>query len=97
VNPGAREQLAQLYNDTLAALERLPEEAEYRRAVEKTTRHRLQIVRDEPDTGAIERKIDCGQIEELVTQAEDELSLIPKMEQWKPWEALAQPPPASQW
>ena len=95
--PNARDRLIQLYTDTLSALKRLPKEVEYRKAVESITQQRLQIIQNEHDIGSIEKKIDCGQIEELVGQAEDELSLISKMEEWKPWEAFAYPPPSSQW
>ena len=41
-----------------------------------------------PDTAslsAIEAEIGSGQLEELVAQAKDELGLIPKMAEWKPW------------
>jgi NADH dehydrogenase (ubiquinone) 1 alpha subcomplex subunit 5 len=93
----ARNKLIQLYSDTLSALKNLPEEAEYRKATESITQQRLQTVQNHQDIESIEKKIECGQIEELIVQAEDELSLISKMEEWKPWEGLAYPPPPSQW
>ena len=34
----------------------------------------------------MEDEIGCGQLEELILHAQDELSLIPKMVEWKPWE-----------
>jgi len=43
------------------------------------------------------RTINSGQIEELIKQANDELALIPKMSEWKPWEPLAVQPPTGQW
>lgn len=44
-----------------------------------------------------ERKINCGQAEELIVQAENELMLARKMLNWKPWEPLVSKPPAGQW
>lgn len=45
----------------------------------------------------VEQKIGCGQIEELIIQAENELTLSRKMLGWKPWEKLVEPAPAHQW
>eukprot|EP01136_Pigoraptor_vietnamica_P042873 Opistho-1_new@17543 len=51
----------------------------------------------ETDHAAIESKIGCGQVEELIVQAKDELQLAEKMTQWKPWERLVAPAPSNQW
>ena len=42
------------------------------------------------------RTIKCGQVEELIMQAESELSLIPKMAEWKAWEPNPVQPPKGQ-
>lgn len=34
----------------------------------------------------IEKEISCGQLEELIEQANDELYLIPKFAEWRLWE-----------
>lgn len=49
------------------------------------------------DIAALEKAIGCGQVEELIVQAENELILARKMMGWKPWEQLVKPAPAKQW
>lgn len=49
------------------------------------------------DVNAVEEKIGCGQVEELMMQARYEISLAEKMEEWKPWENLVEEPPQHQW
>lgn len=49
------------------------------------------------DVYEIEQKINCGQAEELIIQAENELNLARKMLNWKPWEPLVAKPPKGQW
>uniref|UniRef100_A0A8C0WW75 NADH dehydrogenase [ubiquinone] 1 alpha subcomplex subunit 5 n=1 Tax=Castor canadensis TaxID=51338 RepID=A0A8C0WW75_CASCN len=51
----------------------------------------------EPDGKKLEDQLQGGQIEEVIRQAENELSLAKKMLQWKPWEPLVEEPPANQW
>ncbi|XP_002968393.2 probable NADH dehydrogenase [ubiquinone] 1 alpha subcomplex subunit 5, mitochondrial [Selaginella moellendorffii] len=86
VEPQAREKLLGLYQRTLLAAESIPEEAFYKQAVLKITNARLKVCQEEEDWEKIEERIGCGQVEELIKQAEDELKLIPKMIEWKPWE-----------
>lgn len=49
------------------------------------------------DPNMIEKKIGCGQCEELLVQAENELSLARRFVIDKPWEPLANQPPPNQW
>ncbi|KAJ8661567.1 hypothetical protein O0I10_002835 [Lichtheimia ornata] len=97
VHPNPRPHLIQTYNKTLTALSRLPASAVYRQATESMTQHRLAIVEGNEDVSEIEKTIDNGQIEELIIQAEEELKLVGKMEEWKPWEPLEVPVPKGQW
>ncbi|KAF7724303.1 hypothetical protein EC973_001149 [Apophysomyces ossiformis] len=97
VHPNPRPHLIQTYNNTLKALSRLPASAVYRQATESLTQHRLSIVESTENVDEIESKIGSGQIEEVILQAEDELKLVGKMEEWKPWEALETPIPEGQW
>ncbi|XP_006897495.1 PREDICTED: NADH dehydrogenase [ubiquinone] 1 alpha subcomplex subunit 5-like [Elephantulus edwardii] len=49
---------------------------------------------EEPDVKKLEQQLQGGQIEEVIFQAESELSLARKMIQWEP---LVEEPPANQW
>ena len=46
----------------------MPREAAYRRQTEQIVQQRLQIVQAESNIPAIEGKIGCGQVEELIDQ-----------------------------
>ncbi|CAO3643175.1 unnamed protein product [Cunninghamella blakesleeana] len=98
VHPNPRPHLIQTYNETLSVLSRFPAHAVYRQSTESFTKNRLAIVEATENVDEIESKIAGGQIEELILQAEDELKLVNKMEQWKPWEELEVPiPDNGQW
>ncbi|KAH0466120.1 hypothetical protein IEQ34_006223 [Dendrobium chrysotoxum] len=79
VVPNAREVLISLYTRTLKEIEAVPEDEGYRKAVESFTSHRLQVCQEEEDWEAIEKRLGCGQVEELIEEAQDELKLIAKM------------------
>ena len=49
------------------------------------------------DIDALEDAIGHGQIEEVISAAQNELSLAEKMAVWKPWEPLEEAPLADQW
>ncbi|KVI07147.1 probable NADH dehydrogenase [ubiquinone] 1 alpha subcomplex subunit 5, mitochondrial [Cynara cardunculus var. scolymus] len=85
VVPNAREVLIGLYNKTLNEIQRVPEDEGYRKAVETFTRHRLKVCEEEEDWETIEKRLGCGQVEELIEEAQDELKLIDKMIEWDPW------------
>lgn len=57
----------------------------------------FHIIFQNTDVTDIEKQINCGQIEEVIVQAENELLLARKMLGWKPWEPLAREAPATQW
>lgn len=79
VVPNAREVLIGLYNKTLTEIQKVPEDEGYRKAVESFTRHRLKACQEEEDWEAIENRLGCGQVEELIEEAQDELKLISHM------------------
>ncbi|KAF3668865.1 hypothetical protein FXO37_09296 [Capsicum annuum] len=47
--------------------------------VESFTRHRLHVCVEEQELEMIEKRIGCGQVEELIEEAQDELKLIGHM------------------
>lgn len=77
VEPQAKAVLTSLYSKTLAEITKIPESAEYRKAVEKMTKERLEVVNGTDDIPTIEASIGGGQVEQLIQQAKDELGLIP--------------------
>ncbi|GFP91344.1 probable NADH dehydrogenase [ubiquinone] 1 alpha subcomplex subunit 5 mitochondrial [Phtheirospermum japonicum] len=85
VVPNAREVLIGLYTKTLEEIKSVPEDEGYRKAVESFTRHRLKVCQEEQDWEAIEKKVGCGQVEELIEEAQDELKLIGHLNEWNPW------------
>lgn len=54
------------------------------------------LIRQNQDIAEVEKKIGCGQVEELIVQAENELLLARNMAMWKPWEPVQEAPP-NQW
>lgn len=45
----------------------------------------------------VERKINCGQLEEVINQAKNEYKLAQRLLEEKVWEPLVQEPPQDQW
>ncbi|XP_062149684.1 probable NADH dehydrogenase [ubiquinone] 1 alpha subcomplex subunit 5, mitochondrial [Alnus glutinosa] len=85
VVPNAREVLIGLYTKTLKEIQAVPEDEGYRKAVESFTTQRLKVCQEEQDWEDIEKRLGCGQVEELIEEARDELTLIGKMIEWDPW------------
>ncbi|OLY80476.1 NADH dehydrogenase [ubiquinone] 1 alpha subcomplex subunit 5 [Smittium mucronatum] len=98
VVPNARPQLISVYKQTLDELkEKIPPHAVYRQATEALTAHRLSVVNKFEDVTAIETELASGQIEQLLIAAQEELRLVSKMAEWKPWEPLQEVPVQGQW
>ncbi|KAK2366121.1 hypothetical protein P8452_54822 [Trifolium repens] len=85
VVPNAREVLIGLYSKTLNEIQKVPKDEGYRKAVESFTSHRLKVCQEEEDWEKIENRLGCGQVEELIEEAQDELKLIGYMIEWDPW------------
>ncbi|XP_006839798.1 PREDICTED: NADH dehydrogenase [ubiquinone] 1 alpha subcomplex subunit 5-like isoform X1 [Chrysochloris asiatica] len=91
------ERLRILYTKILDVLEQMPKTAAYRKYAEEITNEKLNMVKAEPDVKKLEDQLQGGQIEEVIFQAENELSLVRKMMLWKPWEPSVEEPLANQW
>ncbi|XP_056429756.1 NADH dehydrogenase [ubiquinone] 1 alpha subcomplex subunit 5 [Hyla sarda] len=91
------ERLRILYTKILATLQAVPKDAAYRKYTEQIINDRFTAVKTVSNVETLEEKINCGHIEEVIVQAENELQLARKMLEWKPWEPLIEEPPANQW
>lgn len=85
VDPDARANLKKMMEQILEAITVIPSDAEYRRVVEKTIKHRLAAVESDLSDEQLEEQFDA-QLEQQIKMCEGELKLIPKMAEWKPWE-----------
>ncbi|XP_033613918.1 NADH dehydrogenase [ubiquinone] 1 alpha subcomplex subunit 5 isoform X1 [Fukomys damarensis] len=92
-----QERLKILYTKILDVLGQIPKNAAYRKYTEQIASERLAVVEAESNVKKLEDQLQLGQIEEVILQAENELSLARKMIKWKPWEPLVEEPPANQW
>ncbi|THK33017.1 NADH dehydrogenase [ubiquinone] 1 alpha subcomplex subunit 5 [Diachasma alloeum] len=89
--------LDHLYSKILRVMQKLPPTYPYRMHTEKVIKDRTAILISTEDIATVEEKIGCGQVEELIVQAENELLLARKMSVWKPWEPLVAEAPEHQW
>ena len=82
----ARAELAQKVDDVMRALDahRIPETTSYRQAVEQKCGGLLDRLKTQQNDEELERLFG-RQLEEEIKLCEDELGLIPKMAEWKPW------------
>lgn len=92
VVPNAREVLISLYENTIQKAELYgsmldKKDNAYNEHVIRLCKSRLEVVQSTDDVATIEKIINNGLIEEVITQAEDELNLLVEMnEVYKPWE-----------
>ncbi|KAK4300387.1 hypothetical protein Pmani_027415 [Petrolisthes manimaculis] len=89
--------LGVLYSKILRCLQKMPPDAAYRKYTEQIVTERHNLVKAETDVTKLEQVMNAGQVEEVIQQAENELSLARKMLEWRPWEPLVQEPPSEQW
>merc|ERR1719491_1441477 len=87
VIPNARDVLISLYNTTITKAQTY-DDVGYNRLIISLCEHRKNIVNTAQTIDDVEKQIDCGQIEEIIEQAEDELELLIDMNEKqdpKPW------------
>ncbi|KAL7751527.1 hypothetical protein RI367_002990 [Sorochytrium milnesiophthora] len=98
VHENPRPVLVSLYEKTLEQLQAIPESSPYRAATVSLTKQRLALVKNEQTPiENVEQAIGEGPIEMVIKQAEAELSLAQKMQEWQPWGKLETPAPVGQW
>ncbi|THH34183.1 hypothetical protein EUX98_g61 [Antrodiella citrinella] len=98
VHPNPLPELTRTYETTLATLARIPATSVYRQGVEALVQKKLKVLQSvNGDIEAAEKQLGEGQIEEAVDIAQDELSLVQKMIEWKAWEPLEEKPEPGQW
>ena len=90
-------ELARIYSKNLRALAKMPTDYPYRKYTENVIMERAALVKNEPNIQELEKKINCGQIEEVIIQATNELHLTRKILEWKAWEPLENEAPKNQW
>ena len=81
----------------LRALAKMPGDYPYRKHTENLINERVAILKQSNTIEEAEKKIGMGQIEEVIIQAENELTLSRSILEWKSWEPLAEQAPANQW
>eukprot|EP00191_Tetraselmis_sp_GSL018_P004655 CAMPEP_0177599546 /NCGR_PEP_ID=MMETSP0419_2-20121207/13058_1 /TAXON_ID=582737 /ORGANISM="Tetraselmis sp., Strain GSL018" /LENGTH=197 /DNA_ID=CAMNT_0019092301 /DNA_START=67 /DNA_END=661 /DNA_ORIENTATION=- len=85
-DPNARDNLVKICNEVLHAVKtQIPVGVKYRENLESTIEYKLKVLELNPDNGAAEEVLGF-QLEQEIKACEKELSLIPKMAEWKPWE-----------
>jgi NADH dehydrogenase (ubiquinone) 1 alpha subcomplex subunit 5 len=67
----------------------MPEDAFYRVTMEKVIRYRIKAAMDHPDDPEkVEELCNCGQVEELVVQAQDEMEVLEMYLKGRYWERV---------
>jgi NADH dehydrogenase (ubiquinone) 1 alpha subcomplex subunit 5 len=74
--------------DRMAASD-MPATAQYRIDVEKIARYRIKVAMENPDDpDLVEDLCQCGQVEELVVQAEEEMEVLEMYLETRMWELV---------
>eukprot|EP00056_Hartaetosiga_gracilis_P020189 m.18049 g.18049 ORF g.18049 m.18049 type:complete len:125 (-) comp8239_c0_seq1:104-478(-) len=96
----SREVLVSLYEETQTLLNSMPSSSAYKKTMSKVTQGRLDAINNSESIDKFEETIAKGQkfpVEQIIEQAEDELSVAKNMMSWKAWEDLQEHPVPGQW
>ncbi len=86
VQPRWREMIMKLCDDGLQKLSNeIPKGTFYRTVTENNLKYFQKVVQENDDYEVVEEILNRGQVEEFIMHLEDELLLICKMAEWKPW------------
>ncbi|TRY76702.1 hypothetical protein TCAL_00157 [Tigriopus californicus] len=97
VNRNPHHVLGSLYTKTLRALAKMPQDYAYRKHTEAILNDRVSQLKATTDLQLLEKNINCGQIEEVVIQAQYELRLARHLLEVKSWEGLIEEAKPNQW
>lgn len=84
--PEARAILIELYQQILNDIKPIPETYPVRFEMERDFTQRLWVLLEEEDTLRCEMEMNEGQLEDLIEEAKDQITLIPQILEHKPWE-----------
>ena len=91
IDEQARVHLKEKLEEVLTSLKAhgIPADAKYRMAIEETCTTKLKAIDSESHTDEQLEELFGRQLEQEIKLCKDELELIPKMAEWKPWEVPA--------
>jgi NADH dehydrogenase (ubiquinone) 1 alpha subcomplex subunit 5 len=86
VQPRWREMMLKLCDDAIVKVRNeIPQGTLYRTATENNFKFFQKVIQDNNDYEVVEDILNRGQVEEVIMMMEDEITLISKMAEWKPW------------
>mmetsp|Transcript_6482 Transcript_6482/g.12205 ORF Transcript_6482/g.12205 Transcript_6482/m.12205 type:complete len:169 (+) Transcript_6482:2672-3178(+) len=89
VDHDAIPKIIEKYQALLDKAQAMPETAQYRINIEKIARHRINAAKLHPDNPEkVEELCNCGQVEELVQQADDEMIVMDMYLRNRWWETV---------
>jgi len=89
VDHDAIPKIIEKYQALLDKAQTMPETAQYRMNIEKIARHRINAAKSFPDDPEkVEELCNCGQVEELVQQADDEMIVMDMYLRNRWWEIV---------
>lgn len=88
VDEEARSNLTAILNQVLEEIKIIPADVEYRKAVEETVNRKLSALATDVSDEDLEASFG-RQLEQEIKLCQEELKLIPRMAEWKPWDVPA--------